>query len=69
MILKNQHLITDKEKIWIITGYESFAQSGESGLKIEQLAKVVGISKSSFYHHFADLDIFIEKLLLHHLNM
>lgn len=68
MILKNQHLITDKEKIWIITGYESFALSGESGLKIEQLAKVVGISKSSFYHHFADLDIFIEKLLLHHLN-
>lgn len=58
----------DKEEIWITTGYESFALTGENNLKIEQLAKRVGISKSSFYHHFADLNIFKEKLLLHHLN-
>jgi AcrR family transcriptional regulator len=61
--------MTEKEQIWIIKGYETFAFWGEKGLKIEKLAKEVGISKSSFYHHFADLDIFIERLLLHHLTM
>jgi len=60
--------MTEKEEIWIIKGYETFALFGEKGLKIEQLAKDVGISKSSFYHHFADLDIFIEELLQHHLK-
>ena len=61
--------MTEKEEIWIIKGYETFALLGEKGLKVEQLAKDVGISKSSFYHHFADLDIFIEKLLQHHLKI
>jgi AcrR family transcriptional regulator len=60
--------MTEKEEIWILAGYETFAITGENGLKIEQLSKEVGISKSSFYHHFADLEIFKEKLLLHHLN-
>ena len=32
------------------------------------LARKVGISKSSFYHHFADLDIFTEMLLEYHLE-
>ncbi len=50
--------MTENKDIWIKTGYEIFALSGENGLKIEVLAKKVGISKSSFYHHFADLEIF-----------
>ncbi len=50
--------MTEKQEIWIIKGYETFALFGEKVLKIEKLAKDVGISKSSFYHHFADLDIF-----------
>jgi AcrR family transcriptional regulator len=60
--------MTDKREIWIIKGYEIFSFVGVEGLKIEQLAKEVGISKSSFYHYFADLDIFIDKILIHHLN-
>lgn len=59
--------MTDNKDIWIKTGYEIFALSGENGLKIEVLAKKVGISKSSFYHHFADLPIFMEMLLKFHL--
>lgn len=58
----------EKTEIWLVKGYETFAVLGERGLKVEQLAKEVGISKSSFYHHFADLDVFTEKLLLHHLD-
>ncbi|TAE01693.1 MAG: TetR/AcrR family transcriptional regulator [Bacteroidetes bacterium] len=60
-------MIENKE-IWIKTGYEIFAISGQNALKIEPLAKKVGISKSSFYHHFADLDIFIDFLLKHHIQ-
>ena len=68
VILTNRLSMTDKTEIWIIKGYETFALFGEKGLIIEQLSKEVGISKSSFYHHFADLDIFTEKILEHHLN-
>ncbi|GAB2521467.1 TetR/AcrR family transcriptional regulator [Spirosoma aerophilum] len=59
-------MIENKDS-WIKVGYEIFALSGESGLKVETLARKVGISKSSFYHHFADLEVFIELLLAFHL--
>lgn len=59
----------DHKDIWIKTGYETFALDGKSGLKIEPLAKKVGISKSSFYHHFVDLDCFLENLFSHHFQM
>ena len=62
------HTMIDNKEIWIKTGYEIFAISGQSGLKIEPLAKKVGISKSSFYHHFADIEIFVEFLLKHHIQ-
>ncbi|MCX6266046.1 MAG: TetR/AcrR family transcriptional regulator, partial [Bacteroidetes bacterium] len=58
----------DSKDIWIKTGYEIFAQFGVSGLKIESLARKVGISKSSFYHHFADLELFMEELLNYHIQ-
>lgn len=60
--------MTEKEELWIVKGYQVFATLGENGLKIEQLAKEVGISKSSFYHHFADIDFFLERLFMHHLD-
>lgn len=53
---------------WIEVGYKIFALEGFKALKVERLAKKVGISKSSFYHHFADLDTFIEILLQHHIR-
>lgn len=60
--------MSESKEIWIIAGYEIFALSGESALKVEVLAKKVGISKSSFYHHFADLEVFVEQLLMFHLK-
>jgi AcrR family transcriptional regulator len=57
----------DSKDIWIKTGYEIFAHAGVTALKIESLAKKVGISKSSFYHHFADLELFVDDLLNYHL--
>jgi AcrR family transcriptional regulator len=61
-------MTTDSKEIWIKSGYEIFALSGQGGLKIEPLARIVGKSKSSFYHHFADLELFIDYLLKHHIK-
>jgi AcrR family transcriptional regulator len=61
-------MTADHKQIWITTGYATFALTGNDGLKIEPLAKKVGISKSSFYHHFADTELFMEGLLDYHLQ-
>jgi AcrR family transcriptional regulator len=61
-------MTTDNKEIWIKTGYEIFALSGKEGLKIEPLAKKVGKSKSSFYHFFADLELYIDDLLKYHIE-
>lgn len=61
--------MVDKNKdIWIEKGYELFALEGKSGMKVEPLAKLVGKSKSSFYHYFADMELFVEQLLDYHLH-
>ena len=53
---------------WVIVGYETVAKEGLIGLKVEQIAKKVKKSKSSFYHHFADTEIFTDYLLEYHLE-
>lgn len=52
---------------WLRAGYTLFGLHGDAGLKMETLAQKAGISKSSFYHHFVDLDGFVEQLLAYHL--
>lgn len=52
---------------WIQKGYQTFAYDGVGELKIERLSKEVGKNKSSFYHHFADLEVFTTRLLEYHL--
>jgi AcrR family transcriptional regulator len=51
---------------WLEVGYTIFSNEGPKALKIEALARKVGKNKSSFYHCFADLDIFIDELLCFH---
>ncbi len=58
----------DKKQIWIETGYSLFAEQGPKGLKVETLARQVGKSKSSFYHYFADLEVFVQELFAYHLQ-
>jgi AcrR family transcriptional regulator len=62
-------MTTDNKEIWVKIGYEIFALCGQNGLKVEPLAKKVGISKSSFYHHFVDIDCFLENLFTYHFKM
>ena len=60
-------MMKDNMKSWILCGYEIFSREGLNGLKIEVIARKVKISKSSFYHHFADIECFTEMLLNYHL--
>ena len=57
-----------KEQIWLDTGYQIFAAKGPHGLRIERLAKEVNKNKSSFYHFFADPEVFTSRLLAFHLK-
>ena len=61
-------MTTDNTLPWIRAGYEIFSKEGPKGLKIEVIARKVGKSKSSFYHHFVDLEIFTDFLLKYHLE-
>ncbi|HAI76582.1 MAG TPA: TetR/AcrR family transcriptional regulator [Microscillaceae bacterium] len=60
-------MLTDLKQPWILVGYALFANHGPQGLKVEVIARQVQKSKSSFYHHFADLEVFTELLLQYHL--
>jgi len=59
--------ITPTQMPWISEGYRVFAHEGPLGLKVERLARQVNKNKSSFYHHFADLEVFTNFLLKYHL--
>jgi len=53
---------------WIHAGYDIFSHEGPKGLKVETLARAVQKNKSSFYHLFADVEVFTEMLLEYHLE-
>jgi AcrR family transcriptional regulator len=53
---------------WIDAGYAMFSKNGPVGIKVDLLAKAVGKSRSSFYHHFADVEIFMDEVLKHHMR-
>ena len=60
--------MNSKAEKWILEGYKLFANEGPNGLKIDRIAKTLKTSRSSFYHLFADLDIFTAALFDHHLK-
>lgn len=43
---------------WINQGLKALAKSGFTALKADPLAKAMGVSRGSFYWHFADLGTF-----------
>jgi AcrR family transcriptional regulator len=48
---------------WIDWGLKALAKSGFTALKAEPLAKAMGVSRGSFYWHFADLGAFHTAIL------
>ena len=43
---------------WISQGLKALAKSGFIALKADPLARAMGVSRGSFYWHFADLGAF-----------
>jgi AcrR family transcriptional regulator len=60
--------MSDTKNTWLLEGYTRFGQQGMPGLKVETLSRLAGISKSSFYHHFADMEGYVEQLLAYHVQ-
>ena len=52
-------------KDWLDQGLETLAARGFTALKAEPLAKTMGVSRGSFYWHFADVDAFHAAILRH----
>ncbi|WP_426438341.1 TetR/AcrR family transcriptional regulator [Bradyrhizobium genosp. P] len=50
---------------WLDHGLKALAKSGFTALKAEPLAKAMGVSRGSFYWHFADIATFHAAILRH----
>jgi len=50
---------------WLDQGLKALAQSGFTALKADPLAKAMGVSRGSFYWHFADIGAFHAAILAH----
>jgi AcrR family transcriptional regulator len=48
---------------WLNQGLKVLAQDGFTALKAEPLAKAMGVSRGSFYWHFADVEAFHAEIL------
>ena len=57
-----------KKSSWIEKGYLQVSESGFNSLNIESIARKIQKNKSSFYHYFGSMDVFIDALLQHHLK-
>jgi AcrR family transcriptional regulator len=52
-------------KDWLDLGLKTLAKSGFTALKAEPLAKAMGVSRGSFYWHFADIGAYHVAILKH----
>jgi AcrR family transcriptional regulator len=52
-------------KDWLDQGLKTLARSGFTALKAEPLAKAMGVSRGSFYWHFADIGAYHTAILKH----
>jgi AcrR family transcriptional regulator len=52
-------------KDWLDQGLRTLAKSGFTALKAEPLAKAMGVSRGSFYWHFADIGAYHAAILKH----
>jgi AcrR family transcriptional regulator len=47
---------------WVKAALNIMVDEGISGVKVQRLCEILGVTKGSFYWHFADLDAFLEEL-------
>lgn len=48
---------------WLARGLDVLTRLGPEHLKVDRLCKHLGVTKGSFYHHYANRDHYVESLL------
>ncbi len=48
---------------WLVGALEALGRAGVVGVNIENVARSMGATKGSFYHHFKDREEFVNRLL------
>jgi AcrR family transcriptional regulator len=48
---------------WVEAGLQALADHGVEGIRVERLAKGLGVTKGSFYWHFRDREALLEAML------
>lgn len=51
--------------LWISAAVETLCHEGYTALSAEKLARKLGVTRGSFYHHFASMDEFHDAVLQH----
>ncbi len=49
-------------------GYDLFGKIGTAAFNVERLSMMVALSRSSFYHHFSDMEIYESELFNRHME-
>jgi AcrR family transcriptional regulator len=52
-------------EIWIETARKVLIEEGISGVKVDRLAKRLGVTRGGFFHYFRDREVFLKQLLVH----
>lgn len=53
----------DGKEQWVRAGWEALREGGASAVRVEALARKIGVTKGSFYHHFTGRDALLQALL------
>ena len=53
----------EKDDVWIEAGFAELARSGVDGVRVEVLAKQLGVTKGGFYRRFRDRAALLEAML------
>ncbi|QOZ55481.1 TetR/AcrR family transcriptional regulator [Bradyrhizobium sp. CCBAU 53338] len=54
-----------KGDVWVEAGFKELARAGVEGVRVEVLAKNLGVTKGGFYRRFADRSALLEAMLVH----
>ena len=54
-----------KDDVWVEAGFGELARSGVEGVRVEVLAKNLGVTKGGFYRRFADRAALLEAMLVY----
>ena len=54
-----------KGDVWVEAGFKELARAGVEGVRVEVLAKNLGVTKGGFYRRFADRAALVEAMLVH----